>query len=138
MASSVYFPPVLHAVPVRYFTLEEANALLPKLAPLVGHLLERRAKVARTSRDLGDFWQDTVSDIGHPVASQLVNEFSAIERLVERIQSYGCVIKSLDAGLLDFLSLYDGRDVYLCWRYGEPKIEFYHELHTGFRGRKRL
>lgn len=123
---------------VRYFTLEEANALLPKLAPLVGRLLERRAKVTHVSRSLGHFWQDTVSDIGHPVASQLVNEFAAIESLVERIQSHGCVIKSLEAGLLDFLSLHDGRDIYLCWRYGEPKIEYYHELHTGFGGRKHL
>jgi hypothetical protein len=125
-------------VTVRYFTLEEANDLLPKLAPLVGRLLERRAKVTHISRDLGSFWQDISSDIGHPDASQLVNEFAAIESLVERIQSHGCVIKSLEAGLLDFLSLRDGRDIYLCWRYGEPKIEFYHELHTGFGGRKRL
>jgi hypothetical protein len=125
-------------VSVRYFSLEEANALLPELRPLVGKLLERRARVARVSRGLGNFWQDTSSDIGHPAASRLVNEFVAIENLVERIHSYGCVIKSLEAGLVDFLSLHDGRDVYLCWRYDEPKIEYYHELHTGFGGRKPL
>jgi hypothetical protein len=111
---------------------------LPKLSPLVGGLLERRARATETSRSLGNFWNDTTSDIGHPLASQLANEFLAIERLVERIQAHGCVIKSLEAGLLDFLSLRDGRDVYLCWRYGEQQIEYYHELHTGFGGRKRL
>jgi hypothetical protein len=59
-----------------------------------------------------------------------------IEGLIDEIKAYGCVLKDLNAGLLDFLAERDGREVYLCWRYGEDKIEFYHELHTGFQGRR--
>jgi hypothetical protein len=122
---------------VKYFTLAEANALLPTLKPLMGQLLERRARVTRTVRQMDDFFEDVRSDIGSSQASLLVRDFGEIERLIAAIQAYGCVIKSIDAGLLDFLTQRNGRDVYLCWRYGEEKIEYFHELHTGFHGRQR-
>jgi hypothetical protein len=121
---------------MRYFTLEEANALLPELEPLVGRLLELRAKVSHESRELSGTLGDLRSDVGGPAASRLTQEFAEIEALVDRIRGYGCVLKSLEAGLLDFLCLRDGRDVYLCWRFGEPAIQYYHELHTGFQGRR--
>jgi hypothetical protein len=121
---------------MRYFTLDEANALLPELEPLVGRLLELRAKVSHESRELTGMLGDLHSDIGGPAASRLTREFAEIETLVDRIRGYGCVLKSLEAGLLDFLCERDGRDVYLCWRYGEPSIQYYHEVHTGFQGRR--
>ncbi len=121
---------------IRYFTVEEANAVLPELEPLVGRLLELRARVSHKSREMGGILGDLHSDVGGAGASRLAMEFEEIESLVGRIRSYGCVLKSLEAGLLDFLCERDGRDVYLCWRYGEPSIRFYHEVHTGFQGRK--
>lgn len=121
---------------MRYFTLEEANALLPELSPLVGRLLELRARVSHESRALGEVLSDLRSDVGGASASRLVKEFEEIESLVLRIQSYGCVMKSLEAGLLDFLCERDGRDVFLCWRYGEPSIQYFHELHSGYQGRQ--
>lgn len=123
---------------MRYFTVEEANALLPELEPLVGRLLELRARVSHEGRALGPTLGDLRSDVGGPAASQLVIDFEAIESLVVRIRSYGCVLKSLEAGLLDFLCERDGRDVYLCWRYGEPSIRYFHELHSGYQGRQSL
>lgn len=122
----------------RYFTLAEANALLPELEPLVGELLERRAKVARVSRQIDDRLADFRNDFAGPEATALTREFTAIESLISTIQSYGCVVKSLEAGLVDFLAEVDGRDVYLCWRFGEPRVAYYHDLHTGFQGRRRL
>jgi hypothetical protein len=69
-------------------------------------------------------------------------DYKPVERgtslIVHKIQSYGGVVKEIHNGLLDFLSLLNGREVYLCWRYGEAKITFYHELHTGFNGRQPL
>ncbi len=121
---------------MRYFTLEEANALLPELSPLVGRLLELRARVSHESRALGEVLSDLRSDAGGASASRLVKEFEEIESLVLRIQSYGCIMKSLEAGLLDFLCERDGRDVFLCWRYGEPSIQYFHELHSGYQGRQ--
>jgi hypothetical protein len=122
----------------RYFTVEEANALLPEIEPLMARLLEKRAKVISLRHRLEGVVDDTVSDVGGEVASQMALDFIQIDQLIEKIEARGCVIKSVNAGLLDFLARINGRPVYLCWRYGEPKIEFYHELHTGFNGRRRL
>jgi hypothetical protein len=55
---------------------------------------------------------------------------------VERLEELGVVIKDLDAGLVDFPALRDGDDVLLCWRVGEPSVEFWHDLEEGFAGRK--
>lgn len=123
-------------MPARHFTVQEANALLPRLEPLVGDLLERRARVVSMRKQLGHTLKDIQSDVGGPIQSQMVQDFIIIERLVHRIQSYGCILKDMNSGLLDFLSERNGREVYLCWRYGEPKVAYYHELHTGFSGRR--
>jgi hypothetical protein len=123
---------------IKYFTLEEANALLPTLEPLMAELLERRARVVQSREAVAGIVEDLHSNRGSAEASRLVQDFMAIEKLAQRIRSYGCVIKDLNAGLLDFLSERNGREIYLCWRYGEPRIEFFHELHTGFMSRQRF
>lgn len=78
------------------------------------------------------------SDIGGKTASALAQDFIKIEILAEKIRSHGCLLKDLNKGLIDFLSILDGREVYLCWRFGEPSVAFYHELHTGFAGRQNI
>lgn len=121
---------------VKYFTVEEANALLPQVEPLMAQLLERRARISRLASQMQPLLEDIRSDVGSRDASELVLDFKAIERLVNKIQAYGCLVKDINVGLLDFLADRHGRDVYLCWRYGEPRIEFYHDLHNGFNGRQ--
>lgn len=123
---------------IRYFTLAEANALLPTLSTLMGDLQERRARVAQVRRELAPLLDDQRSNVGNAYASQLVQDFIAIEHLIDEIRGLGCELKDINAGLIDFLSQRGGRDVYLCWRYGEPSIQYFHELHTGFMGRQRL
>ncbi len=123
---------------VRYFTVEEANALLPTLKPLMAELMERRAICARKGRQVAELLRQPHVDIGGSLLAELTLEFIAIERLLRRIKDTGCVVKSLEGGLIDFLSKIDGRDVYLCWRYSEESITHYHELHTGFLGRQPL
>lgn len=122
----------------RYFTVEEANQVLPAITALMDELQERRARVAKARRGLTPLLEDDKSNVGNAQASSLVQDFMIIERLIERIRAYGCELKDINAGLVDFLARRDGRDVYLCWRYGEPDIKYFHELHTGFMGRQRL
>lgn len=121
---------------VQYFTVDQANELLPTLEPLVGQLLERRAKVVATRNELGEAMDDLHNNVGGRLHTEMVRDFEVIEQLVARIQSFGCILKDMNSGLLDFLSQREGREVYLCWRYGEPRVAFYHELHTGFNGRQ--
>lgn len=109
---------------------------MPKIEPLMGRLLEKRARAARLTQEIQPLLADVRVDVGGTIPSELAQEFSDIEALLARIQSFGCLVKDLNGGLLDFLSERNGRDVYLCWRYGEPMISHYHELHTGFNGRR--
>jgi hypothetical protein len=60
----------------------------------------------------------------------------SLKEAIERIQEYGCVIKDLDIGLVDFPTLFRGQEVYLCWKMGESGIGFWHGTDEGFAGRK--
>ncbi|MCB8951313.1 MAG: DUF2203 domain-containing protein [Ardenticatenales bacterium] len=121
-----------------FFTLEEANGLLPKIKPLMAELLAWRAKIIEMRHEVAGILQDTTSNVGSPATSALVQDFMAIDRLLAQIHEYGCEVKDLNVGLLDFLAEMDGREVYLCWRFGEEEIAYYHDLHTGFGGRRRI
>ena len=55
---------------------------------------------------------------------------------LDKIQQSGCLVKDLEAGLIDFPTLYHGQEVYLCWKFGEKGIAFWHAVEDGFRGRK--
>ena len=126
------------SISVRYFTVEEANKALIEIKPLMRQLLETQAKAVRKSREIEHLLQDSHIDFGGAVPSELTRDFALIEDLLGQVRSYGCVVKNLEAGLVDFLAKIEGRDVYLCWRFGEDRITYYHELHTGFQGRVAL
>lgn len=57
---------------------------------------------------------------------------------IEKIHGFGCLVKDLDIGLIDFPTLFRGEEVLLCWKLGEPAIEFWHGVEEGFRGRKKI
>jgi hypothetical protein len=57
---------------------------------------------------------------------------------IQQVQDIGCIVKDLDTGLIDFPTLFRGVEVYLCWKLGEPAIEFWHGVEEGFRGRKAI
>jgi hypothetical protein len=59
-----------------------------------------------------------------------------VEGLLDEINASGVHVKGVEPGLLDFPALYNGREVFLCWREGESRVENWHPLHTGFAGRQ--
>ena len=61
-----------------------------------------------------------------------------VKNSIERVQEFGCIVKDLDIGLIDFPTLLNGQEVYLCWKLGESGIQFWHGVHEGFRGRKAI
>ena len=63
---------------------------------------------------------------------------AALNGLAEQINELGCELKDIDQGLIDFRTEMDGREVYLCWKLGEERVEWWHELDTGFAGRQPL
>ncbi|MBK8987302.1 MAG: DUF2203 domain-containing protein [Chloroflexi bacterium] len=119
----------------KYFTVAEANALLTIIEPLMAQLLEKRARVVSLYQRHEPLFSDLRVDVGGRIPAQMTQDFAAIGALIEQLQQMGCVVKDINVGLLDFLCDRNGRDVYLCWRYGEPEVSYYHDLHTGFNDR---
>ena len=69
---------------------------------------------------------------------ELEQLIQTMQALVDELSSFGCELKDPTIGLIDFLSLRNGREVYLCWHLGEERINFWHYLDAGFAGRQPL
>ena len=129
----------------RYFTVEEANEALAEVRPLTEELVaHRRALVelqerqaAVTTRIAGNGGNVEPSEL-QEVQDRLDEEVAGIARCVARIHELGALVKDLDDGLVDFPARRGDEDVLLCWRLGEPEIEFWHGLDEGFSGRRPL
>jgi hypothetical protein len=122
----------------RYFTLEEARTALIEIRPLVGLMLEARQAILDRQPELEPVLQKVAGNGGGAVATQVVRDFERLQEVLRRIEEIGAELKDVNTGLLDFRSLKEGREVYLCWRFGEEDIEFWHELDAGFAGRQPL
>ncbi|MBO0778384.1 MAG: DUF2203 domain-containing protein, partial [Ktedonobacteraceae bacterium] len=77
--------------------------------------------------------EDTVT-----LQDRLAQQLQQLQAATEELQALGCELKDPGTGLVDFLSLRDGQEVYLCWRLGEERILYWHPLHTGIAGRQPL
>jgi hypothetical protein len=130
----------------RYFTLEQAERVLPHVAASVHNAIRLKAEYQAAEEQLRDLTRRVMASGGMMVnrehAAQLRNnrDTSAgkLQAALDEIHEHGCLVKDLDIGLLDFPTLYRGTEVYLCWRLGEEHIEFWHGTDEGFRGRKRI
>lgn len=122
----------------RYFTLEEANDLLVELRPLVAKMLHIRRELVDLQPELEPVLRKVLNNGGNQIASQAAVFFEELRELIERIQASGVELKDVNSGLLDFRSLRDGREIYLCWRYGEDEIGYWHDMDAGFAGRQPL
>ena len=122
----------------RLFTLEEANALLPSIQPLLEKAMEARQKIVEVQPELWPILEKSVNNGGAKKAGAVLVHFEVIQRVVERITEQGIEIKDINTGLIDFPSERDGREVYLCWHLGESEIGYWHELDAGFAGRQPL
>jgi hypothetical protein len=121
----------------RHYTLDEASELLPGLVDLLGRM--------RAARDrLGDSEaREALSEAGPTNGGgdpgRTVSEgFLELRDSVAQLQALEVQVRDLDRGLIDFPSLRDGREVYLCWEEGEDAIRFWHEPDAGFAGRRPL
>ncbi len=125
---------------VRLFTLAEANAMLATVRPLLEGLAEAKRGLDAVHNQLLRI-SPKMRENGHRLEALGLED--QMERLVDRLsrgirdlELMGVEIKDLDSGLIDFPSLYHGRVIYLCWRLGESEIAYWHEITTGFAGRR--
>jgi hypothetical protein len=128
----------------RYFTLEQAERLLPKISRAMRRALELAAAHEQAESRLQDALR-RIAMLGGAMVNR--NEISAlrnrrdetameVNEAIEQIHECGCQVKDLRMGLIDFPTLFQGAEVLLCWRFGEEGIRFWHGLEEGFRGRK--
>ena len=125
-------------MPARYFTLEQANAALPQLRQIVAAMLAARQHIVDARPQLWPVLEKAAGNGGSALASTVLADFEIVQRSVKAIAGLGIELKDLNTGLVDFLAQRDGRDVYLCWRYDEPTVAFWHDLEAGFGGRQAL
>ncbi len=129
------------------FTLEAANALVPKLSTIVKRQLSRRASIESRLKSLaeivGEIPNEIAPDDDDPATVRTI-KLDLVDRITEyqegwrEIEDLGAVVKDPRAGLLDFYGQVDGKLVWLCWKYGEPEIGHYHALDEGFSARRPL
>src|SRR5258708_3633489 len=126
------------------FTLTEAEGLLPEIDSIMREAVSLKAKYLEAEEAIQSFALRVAMQGGVLVDRDTVLQNRAdrdahgerLKSAVERLQEFGCVIKDLDIGLVDFPTLFRGREVYLCWKMGEPGIRFWHGMDEGFAGRK--
>ena len=119
------------------FTANEANAALPDVIKKYEYSLAKSNEVKKLEQQLQMSLSSTNSFEEYVTLKQKLN--SAISKFyesVEIIENTGVVVKSIDQGLLDFPSKRFDEEVWLCWKYGETEIKFWHEKDSGFMGRK--
>lgn len=128
----------------RIFTLDEATALLPRLGEILSEMREKQPVLDRLRSELATMTR-TASGNGHLIREELVKKRHEAQTLVERlnallaeINGFGCELKGLGEGLIDFPAKREDRTVYLCWKLGEERIGYWHELDSGFAARQPL
>jgi hypothetical protein len=130
----------------KFFTRREAEELLPIIeATLIKARNEKKKLEAlRETLALGSA---RIMALGGsiPPFAELAKKKQAVERItghiaekIAEIEQTGCQVKDVDEGLVDFPSLIDGQEAFLCWKLGEKRISWWHGLEEGFAGRKPL
>ena len=126
----------------RFYSIDQADARLRELSPLLGKLRTARTEVAAVRGEL-DRFRTTNGNAEH--AAELKAREDRIRALVYRMERYvsqlvawDISLRDIETGLVDFPALVNGRQVCLCWRLGEERVGSWHELDDGFAGRRPL
>jgi hypothetical protein len=128
----------------RFFTLDEANAMLPALRLALGDLARLRSELERAIVAVGGAEPAALilqRGEGPPPgregeAAHLLEVAERVTESVERVNAMGCVLKDAEAGLVDFYAVRDDEPVFLCWQLGEPCVAHWHPLDGGFTARE--
>lgn len=128
----------------RYFTREEAEALLPQISVILRDIQRARAALKEREEELAALEvraRGNGHDLHEHIAKlqkEMARHIQALRALAGELDGFGCELKDPDTGLIDFLTLRDGHEVYLCWHLGEERINYWHEIQAGFAGRQPL
>ncbi|MCL4270424.1 MAG: DUF2203 family protein [Anaerolineales bacterium] len=119
-----------------YYTPQEANNLLEIVRPMVAELMQISGRIRSHQPEIWAVVEKSAGNGGNPELSKLLPDFDRLDQVLHRLQDMGIEVKDLTIGLIDFPALRDGRVIYLCWKYNEEKVQFWHEVEAGFAGRQ--
>ncbi len=128
----------------RYFRIEEAERLLPQVRIALETAIDARKRYEDSERQLQQALRriamlgGSIADRDSIAAERTQREQAAttLNEAIQSIHSFGCLVKDLEMGLIDFPTRFHGREVLLCWKLGESGIGWWHGTDEGFRGRK--
>src|SRR3954451_19466611 len=121
----------------RHYTLEQANAALPFVTERVEQL--RAARLQLDDEEARAALTEAAPSNGGGAPGRVVSEaFLALQRTLGELQAMDIVLRDLERGLVDFPSMRDGEEVYLCWEEGETEIGYWHDQDSGYGGREPL
>jgi hypothetical protein len=127
---------------MKLFTVDDANRTLPLVSRIVHDIVTQYARWQERVREYEILKVTERVDSPEPRALALEQEIHAlameIDRYIRELEELGVEFKGPEMGLVDFPGMLAGRRVYLCWRLGEPSVQHWHELDTGFAGRQPL
>ena len=129
----------------RTFDIDQANAALTAVAPLLATLADQRLELIRlrdrtlASSPAGPDGSGSVDEEeGRRLRLRMQGVIDQMAAAVAQIDTLGITLRDIERGLIDFPSEVDDRQVWLCWQLGEGRVEYWHEIDTGFEGRQPL
>ena len=124
--------------PKRRFSLEQANRSLPLVKRVVGDIVQTHALAMKLQQEVERQTSGKAAPSLKTMQQQLDTCMNRLEDFVDELSEIGCELKDYQTGLIDFVGKHEGRDVYLCWKLGEERITYWHELDSGFAGRQSI
>ena len=120
-----------------YFTIKTANEILPSVIEKFKNLKKEKNEVLKLEHKL----QSSVSTTNQldqyvSLKQELNRAITQFYDAITELEDTGVMIKDIDQGLLDFPSKRFDEEIWLCWKEGETEIKFWHEIDSGFNGRK--
>ena len=121
----------------KHYTVDQARQMLPRLRGLLDQLESAVASTRLHEQEVTPL-TSVGADVGGKDVDALIRSLADAQEILRYFQEAEIQIKDLDRGLIDFPSLMDGREVFLCWEKCEDDLCFFHDIEAGFDGREPL
>ncbi|MEM3127055.1 MAG: DUF2203 domain-containing protein [Candidatus Woesearchaeota archaeon] len=123
----------------RFYTVTEANSILPEIRKQVIRIMKLN-KVLDMLEEIEIIQEDDYEHMA--TVSKMNKNYHKIcyrfHKEIEMLTKRGVILRDIDEGLVDFYSLHDGKEIMLCWKIEEPRIQHWHELEDGFSERRHV
>jgi hypothetical protein len=124
-------------MPEKFYSVDEANALVPKLQALLQRIRDTQQALAEDKTVAAV--REKASHNGGGLPGRHLSELTrTLERDLHQLQEWGIILRDPSIGLIDFFHQREGETVFLCWKLGESKVEWWHPVETGIAGREHL